>query len=309
MRIRFSGWLASGALVMALGGPLPGSAQAVGERQLDEQDQSVNTQSVKPRVDQQMLLAAVSSAPTAKGPEAVPAPPSMALSSFNWGGFYVGGHGGSGTGNGNMVVNPLPDAATFVNLGPTKIHTNPDGIIGGIQGGYNWQRGHIVFGGEGDYTFSGMDGSRVIAPIIQNNGTPFPGSTLIGNHITAHQDTDWTSTVRARVGLAVVPRLLLYGTGGLAFGHVTYFGTTDFRPVGTEQYPAFAAKTKTGYTAGFGSEVGLLAHFTARFEYLYYNLGSQVITASPVPALPPFGIRYTWATSARLARAGVNFKF
>jgi len=46
-----------------------------------------------------------------------------------------------------------------------------------------------------------------------------------------------------------------------------------------------------------------------RFEYLYYNLGQEVLTASPVPALPPFGIRYTWVTSAQLTRVGVNFKF
>jgi outer membrane immunogenic protein len=298
MYFRSSGWLALGTLILALGGPLPGLAQRV------------DAQGTKTIVDQNTLLAAVSTEPTseAKAPANVPAPPPP-LSSFNWAGFYVGGHAGHGTGGGNMIVTPLPSAATFVNLGPTQLHTDPSGFIGGVQGGYNWQRGHVVFGGEADYSFSNMVGDKVISPIIQNNGTPFPGPTVAGNSITSHQNTDWVSTVRARVGLAVTPQLLLYGTGGLAFGHVTYFGNTNFTPVGTENYPAFADKTKTGFSVGAGSEVGLVSHLTARFEYLYYNLGNEIITANPVPALPPFGIRYTWATSAQLIRGGFNFKF
>ncbi|MBZ5520750.1 MAG: outer membrane beta-barrel protein [Acidobacteriia bacterium] len=299
MNGRLYRWLAAGTLVLTLGGPLSGSAQVAGQGQVDQEDKSVGGQHV--------LLAAVSAVPTAaaKAPAAVAAPPAMA-SSFNWTGFYVGGHFGYGRGNGNMTVEPLPTAATFVNLGPTQLHTDPSGKIGGIQGGYNWQHGDVVLGAEADYSFADMNGAKVISPIIQNNNTPFPGP---GNNITALQDTDWIGTVRARVGLVPVARLLVYGTGGLAYGHVTYFANTDFKPVGTENYPAFIDKTKNGWCVGTGAEVGLATHFTARFEYLYYDLGRETLTASPNPPLPPFGIRYSWATSAQLFRGGFNVKF
>jgi outer membrane immunogenic protein len=264
-------------------------------------------------VSKRVLLAVASTAPTsvASQPAAAAAaatPPAAASSSFRWTGFYVGGHFGQGMGNGNMIVSPLPSAAQFVNLGPTKLHPDPSGTILGGQGGFNWQRGPVVYGVEGDYSASDMNGIKVIRPIIQNNNTPFPGAAP-GNNIVSHQDTDWISTVRARVGVTPNARLLIYGTGGLAYGHVTYFANTDFKPVGTENYPAFADKNKNGWCVGTGAEVGLATHFTARFEYLYYDLGNQILHANPNPPLPPFGIDYEWATSAQLLRGGFNFKF
>lgn len=306
MNGRFSGWFAAAALVLTIGASLPGAAQSSGQGPAAQENKASEVQGWKQAPGQQVLLAAISEAPARTA--AVPAPPPMASSSFHWTGFYVGGHFGRGLGNGNMIVAPLPSAATFVNLGPTKLHPDPSGKLGGIQGGFNLQRGVVVYGVESDYTFSDMNGTRIVSPIVQNNGTPFPGA-LPGNNITAHQDTDWVGTLRARIGATPIPRLLLYGTGGLAYGHVTYFGSTDFRPVGTEVYPAFIEKTRTGWCAGTGAEAGIMNHFTARFEYLYYDLGDQVLTANPVPPLPPFGIRYTWATSAQIVRGGFNFKF
>ena len=68
-----------------------------------------------------------------------------------------------------------------------------------------------------------------MTPIIQNNGTPFPGAGFLA----ASQRIDWFGTVRARAGFTPVDRLLLYVTGGLAYGNVSYSAQTDFRPGGT----------------------------------------------------------------------------
>lgn len=305
MNGRILSWLAAAAVALHLGGALSASAQTHD----GEESKAVNAQELKQNTGEHNLLA-MATVPAAATREAAAAPPSGG-SGFNWTGFYIGGHFGRDSGHANMKVDPLPSAAQFVNLSTQSLHTDPAGKIGGLQGGYNLQRGPIVYGIESDYSFSDMKGTRVISPIIQNNGTPFPGTSLTGtaNSVVSHQDTDWIGTLRLRVGATPVPRLLLYGTGGLAYGHVTYFAITDFTPVGTERYPAFADKTRGGWCAGTGTELGIQSHFTARFEYLFYDLGSEILTANPVPPLPPFGIRYTWATQGQIVRAGFNFKF
>ncbi|MBZ5520753.1 MAG: outer membrane beta-barrel protein [Acidobacteriia bacterium] len=317
MNVKFSGWLAAGTLVLALGG----SAQAFGQRHVDQEDKAVDVQGLKQSVGKHVLLAEVSPASTAaaNGPAPGAAPPPMAPSSFNWTGFYVGGHFGHGMGSANMTVAPMPDIVTVLSpngvafdgvgfIEPTQLHPNPSGVIGGGQGGFNWQRGKLVIGVEADYSSSGMSGTKVVSPTVVSPGIPNNSAPISSTNITSHQDTDWIGTVRARVGATPVARLLVYGTGGLAYGHVTYFANSDFI-IGLESAPAFVDKIKTGWIVGAGTEVGIATHFTARFEYLYYELGNEIFTASLSPPLPPFEVRYNWATSAQLARVGFNFKF
>jgi outer membrane immunogenic protein len=192
---------------------------------------------------------------------------------------------------------------------PTTLRPNPSGFLGGAQGGYNWQTGHFVIGGEADISWSRMSGTATVTPIIKNNGTPFPGAGFL----TAHQDTKWFGTIRPRAGIAF-DRVLLYGTGGLAYGRVNYSANSDFRPgVPTSilffQYPASLSKTKTGWTVGGGVEVGINQHWSWKAEYLYYDLGNQSITANPIPANPPFQVSYRWETKAHTFNAGINFRF
>src|SRR3954452_13728406 len=54
------------------------------------------------------------------------------LNAFSWAGPYLGGNLGYSWGS--------------VDNNPTK----PAGLLGGVQGGYNWQTGAFVFGVEGD---------------------------------------------------------------------------------------------------------------------------------------------------------------
>ena len=226
--------------------------------------------------------------------------------SYNWTGLYLGLHVGNGWGNGDMGVTPLPSAATFVNLKPSIEHPTVIGPVGGGQVGFNWQRGRLVLGAETDFSGCAMGGDDTVHPIVQNNGTPFPGPA---NHLTTHQDTKWIGTLRPRVGVTVTPNVLLYGTGGLAYGHVRYSANTDFRTAGTEQYPAAFSKTKKGWTVGAGVECAIASRWTVKTEYLYYNLGHESVLANPVPPLPPFQVGYDWKTTASLVTIGLNFKF
>lgn len=225
-------------------------------------------------------------------------------SDYNWTGFYIGGHAGYGWGDGDTSFNPLPSATTFVNLQPTTLKVRPKGAIGGIQGGYNWQSGHLVIGAEGDFSWSNMKKTTTVTPIVQNNGTPFPGAGFI----TASQKTKWMGTLRPRVG-AAYGRVLVYGTAGLAYGRVQNTANTDFRPTGTTQYPASISKTKAGWTAGGGVEIGINNHVSIKSEYLYYDLGKNSAVVSATPALPPFQVGYQWNAKGSTWKTGINFRF
>ncbi|MEA2907439.1 MAG: outer rane immunogenic protein [Alphaproteobacteria bacterium] len=119
--------------------------------------------------------------------------------------------------------------------------TRPNGLEGGIQGGYNWQNGQYVFGVETDLQLSGAD--DVIAPWKFSN--------------------PWFGTTRARIGYAA-NNILFYGTGGLAYGSLKLdsAGLTE-------------TKTSLGWAIGAGVEMGLTPNWSAKVEYLYFSLSDR----------------------------------
>lgn len=115
------------------------------------------------------------------------APPIVVDPSYNWSGFYIGGNVGYGWGDADTSFNPLPSAAAFVNLAPTTLGPDPQGVIGGVQAGYNWQAGKFVVGLEADIQASDIHGTALVTPIIQNSGVPFAGAGFL----SASQRIDW----------------------------------------------------------------------------------------------------------------------
>jgi outer membrane immunogenic protein len=165
--------------------------------------------------------------------------------------------------------------------------------------------GCFVVGIEADFSGAGMSGTQTVTPIIQNNGSSLPG----GGSLTAHQDINWFGTVRPRLGYTVTPSLLVYGTGGLAYGNVSYSANTDFRPGFTAYYPASAGGTKVGWSVGAGVEYAVSKCWTFKTEYLHVDLGDESVVANPNITLPPFQVGYKFATTANIINFGVNYKF
>ena len=297
MRNSLSGGLIVGALTAVLGLAVP-----VATSGQEKNDRS--TASNAAEGSELLVSRSESGAMTAATGSAKPNSPVPASTSYDWTGGYAGVHVGWGWGRANTTFTPLPTAVQFISLAPTTLRPEPSGFNGGAQGGYNWQTGHFVIGGEADISWSQMSGTTRVTPIIQNNGTPFPGTGFL----TTHQDTKWFGTVRPRAG-AAFGRVFLYGTGGLAYGRLTNSANSDFRPGGTVQYPASARGWKTGWTAGGGAEVGINRHWSWKAEYLYYDLGDQSLTGNPVPANPPFQVAYGWETRAHTFNTGINFRF
>jgi outer membrane immunogenic protein len=152
------------------------------------------------------------------------------LDGDSWAGFYLGGNFGYAWGS---VDNAW---------------AKPSGFVGGLQAGYNFQRGPWVFGVEGD---------------IQ-------GSSADGMFAAWKFSNPWFGTVRGRGGYAF-NNILFYGTLGLAFGELraATFGLSE-------------SHTNVGWTAGVGAEFGFAKNWSAKIEYLYVDLANSnfVITGA-----------------------------
>ena len=120
---------------------------------------------------------------------------------FTWTGIYIGGQIGYawGTSNTNLGDN-FGDFVSF--------STNNSGVIGGAHVGYNLQLSQFVVGLEGD-----VDGSSLKKTVY---GDPFIDS-FISVPTTISGNLGVQGSIRGRVGYAW-DRVLLYATGGVAFG-------------------------------------------------------------------------------------------
>jgi outer membrane immunogenic protein len=222
------------------------------------------------------------------------APAMMAIVS-NWSGFYVGGNVGYGWGDGTTefasisLLGPTPDFPPFTH------NADPKGVIGGVQAGFNWQMGSFLAGVEADIQASGVKGSF----------------TDRFNFPLAEQRLPWFGTLRGRVGVTVIPELLVYGTGGLAFGRVQDSGNLPGRNAsGVIQFdaPASVSKTATGWVAGAGGEWMFARSWSAKIEYLHVDLGNTSVIGLDVPA-DTFGVKYDFKNQYNIVRAGVNYHF
>src|SRR5438094_480180 len=195
-----------------------------------------------------------------------PAPPPEC--DFNWTGFYIGANAGYGWGNADTDFDPLPDAATFIDLEPNSLSPDPEGFIGGGQIGYNWQWNKwFVLGIETDFQGSDMEGHDTLFNFPDITGTGNGPDTFL----FAHERTQWFGTARARIGFVPMCRLMIYATGGLAYGNVDYSANTNFDNGVT--YPVSISKTTAGWTVGAGLQWALSNHWAVKAEHLYYDLG------------------------------------
>jgi outer membrane immunogenic protein len=223
------------------------------------------------------------------------APPAPPASVFSWTGFYAGLNAGGSWGRARSEFN----ISDFTSTAASDA-VNPDGVIGGGQLGYNWQLDpNWLIGAEADIQASTEKAST----------TRF--DTVDGEGVTTNYEAkiDWFGTVRGRLGYVFDRRILLYATGGLAYGRVAISGTSNDSLLGgaTLSTTAFSnADINTGWTAGAGVEgVAWDSRWTWKVEYLYLDLGS-------IDAAVASGLTMTHATTKftdNVVRAGLNLHF
>ena len=199
-----------------------------------------------------------------------------------------------------------------------------DGLTGGGQAGYNFQfSGPWLLGFEADLQASGESGTRAFADQfassvptgfeISPDQTGFVFSPLAGTVLTDYEaKIDWFGTLRARAGFLVTNQLAIFGTGGLAYGHVKLSGVsttnatiseTDITTFTSDTTAISASKTNVGYSVGGGIEgaIRLPAKWRWKAEYLYLDLGSLFATAGPISTHARF--------NDHILRFGLNYGF
>ena len=167
---------------------------------------------------------------------------------YDWNGAYVGGHVGYLWGDASLSEDGANGGGDI------------DGVIGGIIGGWNFQSGNWVFGIEGDFGWTGAD------------GTGFTDCQNCDEDEVAEiytYDMDWNAHVRGRAGITLGEdgRTLLFVAGGLAIanfkvGEQGVQGWTD-------------GGTFTGWTIGGGANHAFSNNFIAGLEVLYDDYGSK----------------------------------
>jgi len=229
------------------------------------------------------------------------APPSAPA--WTWTGFYIGAHAGGGWSKGDLRADYLP-FPTF-GLFPTVATSSGSGALGGGQAGYNWMAApNWLIGVEGDFSKTGINSSLTVSP------TSFPtGLPNLVQPTTWTRNLEWLASARARLGYTPTPNMLLYVTGGAAWGGFNYNGSFVNTAPGSNNWMAPFSKTDSGYVVGGGAEWMVAAHWVLRGEYLFYRLsGASNLANNPV--FPTFPVLFTWnSTNTSVVRVGASYKF
>ncbi len=233
--------------------------------------------------------------------KAPPAPPPPA---FTWTGLYGGVNIGYAFGASSQETGGL----SYISAGALGVAPfgsawttgqNLQGVVGGGQLGYNYQfNPWLVLGAEAD----------IQAADIGSHGNAAVGiADAIGPHLQSVNSTkkvDWFGTVRGRVGLTLpsMPNLMVYGTGGFAYGQVVHnVGFADNYDLrgrcaaalfgGGALGHGYYDDTKVGRAAGGGLEwsPSMFPAWSLKAEYLYVDLGNTRANSVPlnggVPAI------------------------
>ena len=221
-----------------------------------------------------------------------------------------------------------PAACDGITYFLSSLDPDPSGFIGGVQAGYNWQAGAIVIGLEIDLSHSSLD-DRDSA--IRIDSGPLPFRTSLDTRI------EWFSTVCGRVGFLPLRGLMVFATGGLAFGETEQTlkwanlnpfgaggpiigpnnGSQLVCPAAGDCLAGSNSEISVGWTGGGGFEFAVSDVVTLKGEYLFVDLGSSTVTARPtplvnsVPQFPTFGdvfLRANVENQLNVIRAGINVK-
>ncbi|MDH6234123.1 outer membrane immunogenic protein [Mesorhizobium soli] len=199
-------------------------------------------------------------ADTVSAPEVIPV--------FSWTGAYVGLNVGFGGGKFKHEIVGAAPAASF--------NASSSGFVGGVQVGYNYQIDQWVVGAEADFQGANIKGD-----------VDFGGVVPVGTKL------DWYGTVRARAGMLATDRLLVYATGGLAYGHTKTYSEMMLGNSVSE------SKTKAGWTVGAGVEYAVTDHVSLKTEYAYTDLGKARVFDGDIDRKVNF----------HSVKFGINYKF
>ena len=208
-----------------------------------------------------------------RGPDSSPAFYTKAATApaYHWSGAYAGANFGGAFSN-EDVTTPIGISAT-----------NPSGVLGGLQVGYNYQISPWLLGIEAELDWTSAQGRT-------NFINPAAALSVTSDH-------NWYDTLDGRVGYVMGP-LMLYAKGGAAWMNADYRLEVNSGIGGANVMSA----TRTGWNVGTGLEYMLGSRWSAKLEYDYLDFGSDTLGF-----VTPFGNGVTFKTAINEVKAGVNY--
>ncbi|MGU3401357.1 outer membrane protein [Brucellaceae bacterium D45D] len=169
--------------------------------------------------------------------------PVVVAPAFTWAGAYIGGQVGYGWGK-----------SEFESFG----HIKPDGFLGGLYAGYNFDTGSdFILGIDGDITYNNLKDNDSVTDGLLEAGI--------------ESKLRWSGAIRARAGVAF-DRFMPYIAGGVAFGSIK---TSGYVTDGLNALSASESKTRTGWTIGGGVDYAATDNVILRLEYRYTDFGKK----------------------------------
>ena len=197
-----------------------------------------------------------------------------------WAGVYFGVHLGGTRGRVDV-------SDTFDYNGDPHAENSFDtnGVIAGVQVGYNWQRGNFVYGVEADLGYLDLSGSKYFDLPNPTEGTSkYEADRDIG--ATYSLSGGLYGDLTARVGYAT-DKTLLYVKGGAAFLNVNTTSRYEGANACSLGNKACAPNNKAlstfdfddsetlyGWTVGIGAEYALSSSLSLKLEYQHFDFGS-----------------------------------
>jgi outer membrane immunogenic protein len=226
--------------------------------------------------------------PAGPAPSYNPPPPAR----YDWTGFYVGGN----VGVGDLQDKVAPTTTTVFQNAGTQTSVSTGGLVGGVQGGYNFQFSSVVIGVEGSWMASAISDSQITPSLLSPAGN-------------AQKSTDaphWYATATGRLGYADND-MLFYVKGGAAWMSAEY---TQQVVGNTSQ---LVTANRHGYTVGGGFEYALTENISVKLEYDYLNFGTQTYNfnnlATALGPLGPFPVSIKSDTQMLLFAANYRFNW
>jgi opacity protein-like surface antigen len=200
-----------------------------------------------------------------------------AATAYYWTGAYVGANFGGAFSAGEHALTPIGWGAT-----------NPSGVLGGLQFGYNY----LVV----PTWLVGIEAELALTSAQGKTNFVDPAGTA---SLSITSDHNWYDTVSGRVGYVIGP-LMLYAKGGAAWMNADYKMQVNSGLDGVTS----TNTTRTGWIAGGGLEYMLGSRWSAKLEYDHLDFGSNTLGF-----VNPFGNSVAIKTAVNEVKAGVNYHF
>ena len=235
---------------------------------------------------------------------------SVSADTGNHEGFYAGLGLGSQQNSYNWSTTDYlaPNGTPLSLTGSSNTHEKNNALLTDAFLGYQWLVApQVLTSVEAHISQADNDAPRGSVSGINES------SPVAAGYSYTEAETDWSASVRGRIGYLIRPTVQVYATAGIA---TTELDTSITCPADTNVCnPAFgnvkasSSDTLVGWLAGVGFETAFTDHLNLRVEYVYTDYDDSGSVALPVSSGKSFGVAGDTDLSSNAATVGVTYRF